>query len=67
MKDVSAADAKGATVEIGRGVIDTPRLLKTLVRLGYSKTIHFEHEKDEKDPLPGLAESVGYVRGVLAA
>ena len=67
MKDVSAADAKGATVEIGRGVIDTPKLLKTLVRLGYSKTIHFEHEKDEKDPLPGLAESVGYVRGVLAA
>jgi inosose dehydratase len=67
IKDVSAADAKGTTVEIGRGVIDTPKLLKTLVRLGYSKTIHFEHEKDEKDPLPGLAESVGYVRGVLAA
>ena len=67
IKDVSSADAKGTTVEIGRGVIDTPKLLKTLVRLGYSKTIHFEHEKDEKDPLPGLAESVGYVRGVLAA
>jgi inosose dehydratase len=67
IKDVSSADAKGATVEIGRGVIDTPKLLRTLVRLGYSKTIHFEHEKDEKDPLPGLAESVGYVRGVLAA
>lgn len=67
MKDVSAADVKGATVEIGRGVIDTPKLLKTLVRLGYSKTIHFEHEKDAKDPFPGLAESVGYVRGVLAA
>ncbi len=29
-----------------------------LVRLGYSKTIHFEHEKDAKDPFPGLAESV---------
>jgi len=67
IKDVSSADAKGTTVEIGRGVIDTPKLLKTLVRLGYSKTIHFEHEKDEKDPFPGVAESVGYVRGVLAA
>jgi inosose dehydratase len=66
IKDVSSADAKGTTVEIGSGVIDTPKLLKTLVRLGYSKTIHFEHEKDAKDPLPGLAESVGYVRGVLA-
>jgi inosose dehydratase len=67
IKDVSAADAKGTTVEIGSGVIDTPKLLKTLIKLGYSKTIHFEHEKDAKDPLPGLAESVGYVRGVLAS
>jgi hypothetical protein len=25
----------------------------------------FEFEKDENDPLPGLAESVGYVRGVV--
>jgi sugar phosphate isomerase/epimerase len=66
MKDVSAAEAKGTTVECGRGVIDIPKLLKTLVRLKYSGALHFEHEKDQKDPLPGAAESVGYVRGVLA-
>jgi inosose dehydratase len=66
IKDVSSADEKGSTVEIGRGVIDIPRLLKTLTKLKYGRTLHFEHEKDEKDPLPGLAESVGYVRGVLA-
>ena len=66
-KDVSLADAKGGTVECGRGVIDIPRLLKTLTRLKYSRTLHFEHEKDEKDPLPGVAESIGYVRGILAA
>jgi sugar phosphate isomerase/epimerase len=67
MKDVSAPSAEGATVEVGSGVIDVPKLLKTLVRLGYSRTVHFEHEKDAKDPFPGLAESVGYVRGVVAA
>lgn len=67
MKDVSGSDAKGQTVECGSGVIDIPKLLKTLVRLKYSKTIHFEHEKDGKDPFPGVAESVGYVRGVLAS
>jgi sugar phosphate isomerase/epimerase len=67
IKDVSAADAKGTTVEVGRGVIDIPKLLKSLVKIGYSKTVHFEHEKDAKDPFPGLAESVGYVRGVLAS
>jgi inosose dehydratase len=65
-KDVSSADAKGTTVECGRGVIDIPKSLKTLARLRYSRTLHFEHEKDQKDSLPGVAESIGYVRGVLA-
>jgi inosose dehydratase len=67
IKDVNQADAKGSTVEIGRGVIDIPKLLKTIIRLNYSKTLHYEFEKDQKDPLPGVAESVGYVHGVLAA
>jgi inosose dehydratase len=67
IKDVSSADAKGTTVEIGSGVIDTPKLIRTLARLKYTGTLHFEHEKDEKDPFPGVAESVGYVRGVMAA
>jgi sugar phosphate isomerase/epimerase len=67
IKDVSSADAKGSTVEIGAGVIDTPKLIRTLARLRYTGSLHFEHEKDQKDPFPGLAESVGYVRGVIAA
>jgi len=67
MKDVSAATAEGGTVEVGRGVIDIPRLLRALAEAGYRGTLAFEHEKDGKDPLPGLAESVGYVRGALAA
>jgi sugar phosphate isomerase/epimerase len=66
IKDVSAASAKGQTVEVGRGVIDIPEFLKTLVDIKYSGVVSFEHEKDENDPLAGLAESVGYVRGVLA-
>jgi sugar phosphate isomerase/epimerase len=67
MKDVSAATAEGATVECGRGVIDLPRLLRTLREIGFRGTASFEYEKDGGDPLAGLAESVGYVRGVLAA
>ena len=54
-------------MEIGRGVIDIPKLLGTLIRLRYSGTLHVEFEKDENDPLAGVAESVGYLRGVLAA
>lgn len=65
-KDVSEAKAKGHTVEAGRGVIDIPRFLRTMEKIGYTGNLSFEFEKDPDDPLPGLAESVGYVRGVLA-
>jgi sugar phosphate isomerase/epimerase len=66
MKDVSAAATAGQTVEVGRGVIDIPGFLRTLIEIQYRGIVSFEHEKDENDPLAGLAESVGYVRGVLA-
>jgi sugar phosphate isomerase/epimerase len=66
IKDVTAASAEGTTVEIGRGVIDIPAFLATMNRLKYSRTLHFEFEKDKDDPFPGIAESVGYVRGVMA-
>ena len=67
IKDVTAAEAAGGPVEIGRGVIDIPRVLRTLIRLRYAGTVHIEYEKDEHDPLPGVAESAGYLKGVLAA
>jgi sugar phosphate isomerase/epimerase len=67
VKDVSAPAPEGQTVEIGRGVIDIPALMRTLLKINYSRVASFEHEKDENDPLAGLAESVGYIRGVLAA
>ena len=67
IKDVSATTAKGKGVEIGRGVIDIPKFLKTLIKIKYSGIVSFEYEKDAEDPMAGLAESVGYVRGVLAA
>jgi len=67
IKDVTRASAKGITVEIGRGVIDIPKFLRTLLKIDYSGVVSFEYEKDPDDPLAGLAESVGYVRGALAA
>ena len=67
VKDVTSATKDGQTVEMGRGVIDLPRFVRTVVELGFAGTLAFEFEKDASDPLPGLAESVGYLRGLLAA
>lgn len=65
IKDVSAAEPAGYTCEIGRGVIDIPEVLRTLLKLGYKGHVALEYEKDAEDPLPGMAESFGYLRGVL--
>lgn len=65
IKDINVAAPEGRCVECGRGVLDLPGFLKTLIEIDYAGMVAFEYEKDEKDPLPGLAESVGYVRGVL--
>jgi len=65
MKDVNKAEADGTSVEIGRGIIDIPGVIKTLKKINYQGTVAFEYEKDGEDPVAGLAESVGYVRGII--
>jgi inosose dehydratase len=67
IKDESSATTEGTTVEMGRGVIDLVKLMRTLEKIGYSGIAAFEFEKDENDPLAGVAESVGYTRGILAS
>jgi inosose dehydratase len=67
LKDVTASTKDGTGVEAGRGVVDLARFLRALTAMAYNGTAAFEYEKDGADPLPGLAESVGYVRGLLAA
>ena len=66
VKDVTAPTKEGSTLEIGRGVIDIPKFVRTMLRLGYRGVAALEYEKDAEDPLPGSAESIGYLRGVLS-
>jgi sugar phosphate isomerase/epimerase len=66
LKDVDRAEAKGGTLEAGRGVLDLKAVLAALVKIGFRGMADFEYEKDGADPLPGLAESVGYCKGLMA-
>ena len=66
LKDVTKAEADGKTIEIGRGVINMPKFIKTLIENHYTGTASLEFEKDANDPLPGSAESIGYLRGIMA-
>jgi inosose dehydratase len=65
IKDVTGNTEKDTPLEIGRGVIDIPQFLKTLIKIKYQGVLAMEYEKDMTDPVPGLAESIGYTRGVL--
>ncbi|MFY9151664.1 MAG: sugar phosphate isomerase/epimerase [Prolixibacteraceae bacterium] len=67
LKDVTGKTKLGYSLEVGRGVIDFPALVKMLRKVGYSGVISLEHEKDMVDPFMGIAESIGYFRGVVAA
>jgi hypothetical protein len=42
-------------------------MLQALLDINFAYHVGFEHEKDAKDPVPGLAESVGYAKGMLSA
>ncbi len=57
--------ALAMTARLGLTAIYLPALLRTLLEIDYQGYLAFEYESDANDPLPGLAESVGYVRGVL--
>jgi sugar phosphate isomerase/epimerase len=58
----NAKDAKG--IELGRGVMDVPAVVKALKKIKFKGICSLEYELDMKDPLPGMAESVGYYHGI---
>lgn len=67
IKDVTAVGKEGKAIEIGRGIIDFPALVKALYKIKYKGMCSIEYEKDMTDPLPGIAESTGFFKGVMAS
>ena len=67
IKDVTGTTKLGYSLEVGRGVINFPAFVKMLRKVGYSGVCSLEHEKDMADPFMGIAESIGYFRGVIEA
>lgn len=66
LKDIASNQGKWRPVEVGRGVLDVRKMLEALIAIKFPFHVGLEYEKDVNDPLAGVAESIGYVRGVLA-
>lgn len=53
--------------ELGFGRLDIPAILAALAEVGYQHQVGLEDEVESADPIPGVAQSFGYMRGVRAA
>ncbi|MEO6914626.1 MAG: sugar phosphate isomerase/epimerase [Chitinophagaceae bacterium] len=65
IKDVTAKARDAKAIEIGRGAMDFPAVVTALRKIKYTGMCSIEYEKDMKDPMPGICESVGFFRGVM--
>jgi len=66
IKDINLAAKEGKAIEVGRGVIRFDEVVESLRKIKYQGMCSIEFEKDMTDPLPGIAESVGYFKGIIA-
>lgn len=66
IKDIRTVTEAIDPIEVGRGILDVPGILNSILKIKYSGIVSLEYEKDGKDPFPGVAESIGYIRGILS-
>jgi inosose dehydratase len=65
IKDLDSDNVDAKNVPVGTGVLPVIPLLHELLRSAYSGELQLEYEAEPKDPLPGMAESLGFLRGAL--
>jgi len=66
LKDIADLGRVSHPVESGRGVLNLKAVMGALLEIKFPYMADFEYEKDAGDPVPGLAESVGYTKALMA-
>jgi len=66
MKDLTSFTEKESQVEVGQGKMPVKKIFEALMGIGYAGFVDLEYEINEKEPLPGVIESLAFMRGVLA-
>jgi len=67
LKNVTSPDRTGHAIELPRGAIDLTAFVRTLRDIKYRGVCGLEYEKDMDHPLTGIAECIGYFRGLMDA
>jgi sugar phosphate isomerase/epimerase len=65
VKDLTDFKDKESQVAVGRGIMPIREIFETLMKTGYGGFVDLEYEVHGDDPMPGVIESIAYMRGVL--
>lgn len=66
IKDLAQRNAKESQVAVGEGIMPVPAIFAALQGIGYTGFVDLEYEIFPDNPLPGVTESIAYMRGVIA-
>jgi sugar phosphate isomerase/epimerase len=66
VKDLANMRVKESQVACGEGKMPFPQIFAQLIKMKYAGSVNLEYEIEENNPMPGMQESFGYLRGVLA-
>jgi len=66
MKDLTNFQSKESQVAVGEGIMPVRGIFEALVAIKYPGYVDLEYEINGDDPMPGVIESFGFMRGVLA-
>jgi sugar phosphate isomerase/epimerase len=66
IKDVKNLRDEKTQVPVGNGTMPIPGIFEALGKIKYKGFVDLEYEIDPENPMPGVADSFAYMRGVLA-
>jgi sugar phosphate isomerase/epimerase len=64
-KDLTELSDKESQVAVGRGKLPIREIFQEMIRIEYKGFADLEYEVHGDDPMPGVIESIAYMRGVL--
>lgn len=65
LKNVTDNSKKGGAIQLPRGRINLVDVVKALCEVNYTGVCALEYERDFSDNFAGVAESIGYFRGLM--
>jgi sugar phosphate isomerase/epimerase len=64
-KDLAKPDVRSSQVAVGAGLMPMREIFQALIDMNYQWMVDLEYEMNGDNPMPGVIESIAYMRGLL--